>query len=142
MRERTAISVTGLLGLAFLIIYFWFLFFSGNVMVTPGKNAPNRAALLSMYNAIALDATYADVLKAFWSYRTEDLKPDFNQPDYWRINIPPEFGVGDWVLEVQFKAGKAVLVRIRTSDGPAPIDGPIDKRALEKSKSSRVVSVR
>lgn len=92
------------------------------------SNEPNRAALLQVRDAIAVGASHADVLAAYWQHRTEALKLVADGPAEWIITMPLEFGASDWTLRIEFRDGRVTAVRVRTSDGPPPEDGPRDKQ--------------
>jgi hypothetical protein len=99
---------------------FWF----NDVFSTHHANQPHRAALLQIHDAIEIDASHAEVLAAYWQHRSDALKLHADQPDAWIIRMPLEFGAGDWILQIDFQDGTVSAVRVLTSDGPPPKDGP------------------
>jgi hypothetical protein len=102
---------------------FWF----GEVFHTHKRNEPNRAALLRIRDAIPLGASHSEVLNAYWQHRTDALRISVGNATNWGIEMPLELGANDWGLDIDFQHGKVAALRIRTSDGPAPKDGPKDK---------------
>jgi hypothetical protein len=108
--------------------YFCYLiFFSGELFRPHSANVSNREALLRLREAIELDASHDDVLTAYWTLRSDDLRLTLDHPNNWYIAMPAEFPARQWALQIEFKSGHVTAVRIRTSDGPAPSDGPPDK---------------
>lgn len=103
---------------------FWFT----EVFRLHKSNASNRSALLQIRNAVPLGAPHAEVLAAYWRHRTDDLRLMADQPDWWLVRMPLEWGASDWTLSITFEDDRATAIRIRTSDGPAPKDGLDDKR--------------
>jgi len=103
---------------------FWFT----EVFRTHKSNEPQRAALLQIRDAVAIGASYADVLAAYWEHRTDSLRVFADRPDSWLITMPLEFGASDWKLLIEFHEGRVSAVRVRTSDGPPLEDGPEDKQ--------------
>jgi hypothetical protein len=102
---------------------FWFT----EIYHTQKSNEPNRRALLAIRDAINVGASHADVLTAYWQHRTPELKLSAEQPSIWSVGIPLEFGASDWGLRIEFANGKVSALRVRTSDGSPPKDGPKDK---------------
>jgi hypothetical protein len=102
---------------------FWF----GEVFHTHKRNEPNRAALLRIRDAIPMGASHAQVLAAYWQHRTDALKISVHTATNWDIEMPMELGANDWDLRIDFQDGKVRALRVRTSDGPPPKDGPQDK---------------
>lgn len=103
---------------------FWFT----EVFRTHKSNEPHRAALLTIQDSVALGASHADVLAAYWQHRTDSLRLFADRPANWVITMPLEFGASDWNLLIEFQDGTVSAVRVRTSDGPPPKDGPKDKQ--------------
>ena len=124
--KRSHVSTALILVLVGAYYYLW-VFRSGDVFSTSGRNAPNRESLLRVRGAIELGASHAEVLAAYWSHRTDDLRLTADSPTGWLVHMPSEFGAGDWVLTVKFRDGRVTAVRVITSDGPPPKDGPPDK---------------
>jgi hypothetical protein len=107
--------------------YGWWVFLSGDVFFRHSANAGNRDAVLRVHSALPIGADYGAVLKHYWSHRTQNLRLYVDTADLWVISMPSEFGASDWTLIVRFRDGKVTAVRVRTSDGPRPTDGPPDK---------------
>ena len=103
---------------------FWFT----EVFRTHKSNEPHRTALLQIQDAVALGASHADVLAAYWKHRTDSLRLFADRPTGWVITMPLEFGASDWKLLIEFQDGRVTAVRVRTADGPPPKDGPKDKQ--------------
>jgi hypothetical protein len=103
---------------------FWFT----EVFRTHKSNEPHRAALLQVRDAISVGASHADALTAYWHHRTEELRLHAESPTAWGIRMPLEFGASDWRLRIEFQDGRVTAVRVRTSDGPPPKNGPKDKQ--------------
>lgn len=114
--------------LVFVMVYItWFLCME--VFTLHGSNQGNRDALKTIHATLQQGDTYATVLKKYWQHRTADLRISTESPTSWRISMPTEIGAGDWTLEIDFDeaTGKVTAIRVRTSDGPAPKDAPLDK---------------
>ncbi len=112
----------------FVVAYItWFLFME--VFTLHGSNQANRDALTNIHATLQRGDTHATVLKKYWQDRTAELRISTDSPARWEIGMPKEFGAGDWSLEIDFDevTGKVTAIRVRTSDGPAPKDGPPDK---------------
>jgi len=92
------------------------------------SNEPNRAALLRVRGAIDIGASHGEVLAAYWQHRVDQLRLSADSYAEWSISMPLEFGTSDWKLRIEFQDGKVSAVRVRTSDGPSPSDGPTDKQ--------------
>lgn len=103
---------------------FWFT----EVFHTHESNKPRRIALLQIRNAISVGASHTEVLAAYWEHRTDQLRLSADSPTEWLITIPLEFGARDWKLVIEFRNGQVSAVRIRTSDGLSPKQGPKDKQ--------------
>ena len=103
---------------------FWFT----EVFRTHKSNAPHRIALLQIQDTVALGASHADVLAAYWQHRTDSLRLFADRPAAWVITMPLEFGASDWKLLIEFQDGRVTAVRVRTAEGPPPKDGPKDKQ--------------
>ena len=103
---------------------FWFT----EVLRTHTSNEPHRTALVQIQDAVALGASHADVLAAYWQHRTDSLRLFADSPADWVITMPLEFGAYDWKLLIEFQDARVSAVRVRTSDGPPPKDGPRDKQ--------------
>ncbi len=106
-------------------------FFVTDVFRTHKSNEPQRAAILQIRDAVALDSPYSEVLAAYWGHRTDSLRLFADSASNWVITMPFEFGASDWNLRIEFEGGKVSAVRVRTSDGPPPKDGPKDKHKQE-----------
>ena len=124
-RSHAIISVIVALAAAY---YGWWFFASGDVFHSFTRNAPNRAVLLQVYEAVSVGASHSEVLSAYWQRRTDDLRLFADRPTDWIVTIPLEFGASDWKLLIEFQDGRVSAVRVRTSDGPPPKDGPKDKQ--------------
>ena len=124
-RSHVIISVIATLAAAY---YSWWFFASGDVFHSSKRNAPNRTALLQLYEAVAVGSSHAEVLAAYWQHRTEELKLSAERPSAWSVRMPLEFGASDWLLLVEFRDDRVSAVRVRMSDGPPPKDGPKDKQ--------------
>lgn len=107
--------------------WFWLT----DVFRTHQSNQPQRAAILQIRDAVALDSTYSEVLAAYWEHRTDSLRLFADCATNWVITVPFEFGASDWNLRIEFQGGKVSAVRVRTSDGPPPKNGPPDKHTWE-----------
>lgn len=103
---------------------FWFT----EVFRTHKSNEPHRTALLQIQDAVALGASHAEVLAVYWQHRTDSLRLFADRPTGWVITMPLEFGASDLKLLVEFQDDRVSAVRVRTSDGPPPKDGPKDKQ--------------
>jgi hypothetical protein len=103
---------------------FWFT----EVFRTHKSNEPQRTALLQIRDGVAVGASHADVLAAYWQHRTDSLRLFADRSADWVITMPLEFGASDWKLLIEFQDGRVAAVRVRTADGPPPKDGPKDKR--------------
>jgi hypothetical protein len=124
-RSHVIVSVVAVLA---AVYYGWWFFASGEVFHSSRRNAPNRAALRQVYEAVPVGALYAEVLAAYWQHRSDDLRLFADRPTEWAITMPVEFGASDWKLSLEFQEGRVSAIRIRTSDGPPPKDGPKDKQ--------------
>jgi hypothetical protein len=124
-RSHAIISVIGVL---VAVYYGWWFFVSGDVFHSSKRNAPNRAALLRVYEAVNVGASHPEVLAAYWQHRTDELRLHAESPTTWGIRMPMEFGASDWNLFIEFHEGGVSAIRVRTSDGPPPKDGPKDKQ--------------
>jgi hypothetical protein len=124
-RSHAVILVVVVLAAAY---YGWWFFASGDMFHSSKRNAPNRAALLQVYETIGVGASHSEVLSAYWQHRTGDLRLFADKPAEWVVAMPLEFGASDWKLVVEFQDGRVSAVRVRTSDGPPPKDGPKDKQ--------------
>lgn len=102
---------------------FWFT----EVFRTHKSNELHRTALLQIRDEISVGSSHADVLAAYWEHRTDALRLDAENPTTWGIRMPLELGASDWRLFIEFENGRVAAVRVRTSDGPPPKDGPKDK---------------
>jgi hypothetical protein len=107
--------------------YGWAVFRSGDVFQPHAANAANREALVRIYSRISVGAPHEVVLQEYWSNRTSDLRLRADSSERWAVSMPSEFGASDWLLIVEFSAGKVRAVRVRTSDGPRPREAPPDK---------------
>lgn len=103
---------------------FWFT----EVFRTHKSNELHRTALLQIRDAVSVGASHADVLAAYWKHRTDELRLHAESPTGWGIRMPLELGASDWNLFIEFQNGRVTAVRVRTSDGPPPKDGPKDKQ--------------
>lgn len=110
------------------VYYGWWVFASGDVFYSSRRNVPNRAALRQVYEAVPVGASHAEVLAAYWQHRSDDLRLFADRPTKWVITMPLEFGASDWKLSLEFQEGRVSAIRVRTSDGPPPKDGPKDKQ--------------
>lgn len=106
------------------VIVFWF----NGVFQTHKNNEPHRAALLQIHDELDLGASHSEVLAAYWLHRTDSMRLLADQPSRWVIRMPLEFGARDWNLLLEFHDDRVTAVRVRTSDGPPPKDGPGDKQ--------------
>jgi hypothetical protein len=103
---------------------FWFT----EVFRTHKSSEPHRAALLRIRDAVAIDASHADALAAYWQLRTDSIRLFADRPGDWVITMPLAFSASDWKLLIEFQDGRVSAVRVRTADGPPPKDGPKDKQ--------------
>ena len=103
---------------------FWFT----EVFRTHKSNELHRTALLKIRDVVSVGASHADVLAAYWLHRTDELRLHAENPNAWDIRMPLELGASDWRLFIEFQDGRVTGVRVRTSDGPPPKDGPKDKQ--------------
>ncbi|MBE0702133.1 MAG: hypothetical protein IH582_03025 [Afipia sp.] len=124
-RSHAIVSVIVALVAAY---YGWWFFASGDVFHSSRRNAPNRAALRQVYEAVSVGASHSEVLSAYWQHRSDSLRLFADRPTGWVITMPQEFGASDWELLIEFQDGRVSAVRVRTSDGPPPKDGPKDKQ--------------
>jgi hypothetical protein len=95
---------------------------------THARNEMNRQALLRIRDELRIGVSRVDVLRAYSQFRTDELSL-VKGPDSWRVEMPTEFGATDWSLIIEYRENGVSAVRVRTSDGPPPIDGPDDKVA-------------
>ena len=109
--------------------YAWWIFLSGDNFRRHSANAGNRQALVRLHAALDVGADREKVLNEYWSLRTTELRLRVDAADRWIVSMPYEFGARDWTLIVEFREGRVSAVRVRTSDGPAPTNGPPDKAA-------------
>jgi hypothetical protein len=112
--------------LAALCVIVWASIFTF-VFHTHKRNAPHREALLQIRDAVSMGASRDDVLAAYWRFRSNALTLRQETATDWLISMPLEFGARDWLLLIEFRDDRVTAVRVRTSDGPAPDDGPTDK---------------
>ena len=105
----------------------WFVFFSGRVFHSHAANAANRSALVQLHQAIELGATADEVRELFKRLATPQLELHDERATDWKIRMPMEFGATDWQLLLAFQENKVARVRLVTTDGPPPKDGPPDK---------------
>ena len=115
------------LSAVFLVAFGWWFLFSGHVFHAHRSNAPQRNAILRLHEEINLGAFPVEVENAFRLYGTPKLAMLTNETSAWRVRMPMEFGAGDWWLIIEFCHGQVSAMRVRTSDGPPPKDGPADK---------------
>ena len=115
-------TLIALMAIAIWVGSFWFM----EGFRTHKANEPHRRALLEIRDAIAIGASYYEVLEAYWQHRTDSLRLFADRPTDWIITMPMEFGASDWKLGIEFQDGKFIAVRIRPADGPPPRDGPKD----------------
>ena len=128
MKLRRSHVIASIIVAVVAIYYGWWLFVSGDVFQLPKRNAPNRAGLLQVYDAIRVGASHSEVLSAYWQHRTDSLRLSADTPAVWVIEMPLEFGASDWTLRIEFQDERVSAVRVRTSNGPPPDDGPKDKQ--------------
>lgn len=116
-------------GLVLLVMacIMWFLFLEA--FRFHGANQSNRDALVTIHSALNPGDSYATVLTTYWKDRTGELRISTESPTEWVVSMPMEFGASDWRLVITFDEAtrKVTAIRVRTSDGPAPKDGPRDK---------------
>jgi len=130
-RERKRSYLVAGLVLVLLAYYAWWLLLSGDTFHTHSANAANRAALVRLHTALRIGAVRSSVLDEYWSQRTPDLRLHVDAADQWVVSMPLEFGANDWTLIIEFRNNVVSAVRVRTSDGPGPAEGPPDKGAPE-----------
>jgi hypothetical protein len=106
--------------------YVWSIFGSGDWIYTHWRNAPNRAALLKIRGKLQVGDSYEKTLRAYWRNASCDLRLNAESAETWSVVMPFEIGASDWVMYVDFSDGKVSSIRVRTSDGPTPGDGPED----------------
>lgn len=126
-RSHVIIAVMALVVGIVWVRGFWFT----EVFRTHKSNEPQRAAILQIRDAVALDSPCSEVLAAYWEHRTDSLRLFADSATNWVITMPFEFGASDWNLRIEFQGGRVSAVRVRTSDGPPPKDGPTDKHKQE-----------
>lgn len=115
--------------LAFVgLYYFWFFLLSGDFFSTHSRNESDRQILLKVRNDIQLGDSYEKVLQNFWSKKHKDSQLGINvySPKEWSIVMQSELFATDWRMYIKFQEGKVVAYKIRTSDGPKPVDAPED----------------
>lgn len=118
----------GVILLAVLGFFLWLFFFSDRVFHSHTSNTENRSALVQLYQTIQLDSSASEVRALFQRYATPQLRLKDEGVAKWQIRMPMEFGASDWKLLLDFRDGRVVRVRLLTSDGPPPKDGPPDKQ--------------
>jgi hypothetical protein len=83
---------------------------------------------VQLHQAIQLGASASEVRQLFQRHATPQLKLHDERAGDWQIRMPMEFGATDWKLLLDFQEGRVVRVQMLTADGPAPKDGPPEKR--------------
>lgn len=109
------------------VYYSWWVFFSGDLLYTHARNAPNRIALTQLHSAINLGASHLEVLTAYWRFRTIDLQLRVEEPAKWVISMPFELLEDNWELWIEFGNGTVTALRVRTPDEVMLKDGPKDR---------------
>lgn len=128
MKLSRSLIRDGVILLAVLGFFFWLFFFSGHFFHSHTSNAPNRAALVQLHQAIQLDSSASEVRELFQRYATPQLRLHDERVADWLIRMPMEFGASDWKLLLDFRDDRVIRVRLLTADGPPPKDGPPDKQ--------------
>ena len=95
---------------------------------THTRNEANRQALLRIRDELSIGDSPDDVLRAYSRFRTDELS--LVKGPNWCIEMPTEFGATDWNLIIEYRENGVSAVRVRTSDGPPPSDGPTDMVAF------------
>jgi hypothetical protein len=90
------------------------------------RNAPNRAALLAIHTNVVVGASEAEAKSLIERFSTPQLNLG-SDSEHIRVWMPFEVGAGDWCLQIRLSSGFVSAIQMRTSDGPAPADGPPDK---------------
>lgn len=112
---------------AFVLAYYaWLIFGSGDWFHTHGGNASNRAAIFRIREELRVGDDYEKVLRIYWQYAADELRLYSGCPQTWTVSMPPELGASQWVLFLDFSDGKVSAIKVRTSEGPPPSDGPED----------------
>jgi hypothetical protein len=99
------------------------------------QNAPQRAVVTEMHRSIPLGAGPDEVLVKVLPLLSDKLTLVTNQASWWRVHMPFEWRATDWELHVHFESGRVVSVLMRTSDGPAPTNGPPDKTVESRKRN-------
>lgn len=109
-------------------VLFWTKFFLfTEVFTTSSRNETNRQAILKLHNAIRTGDTREEVLRDYYTNRTDRLRLRCDKAEEWVITMPMEFGATDWQLQLEFGQDKVSSIRIRTTEGMKPGDSPDDK---------------
>jgi hypothetical protein len=93
---------------------------------THGGNAANRANLLGIYSNLTVGMSECDAARTVSNRLTAELKL-VSLDEGLFLRMPLEWGASDWNLTVECSNRAVTSVRIRTSDGPAPLGAPRDK---------------
>jgi len=94
---------------------------------THQSNERNRTALLHFSNSLKIGDSHFEVLSAYWGHRTDDLRIFVEGSDFWLVRMPRELGTSEWILFIEFVNNKVSKLRVRTTDGLPPKNGPNDK---------------
>lgn len=91
-----------------------------------GSNAANRTALLGIYSNLTVGMPEPEAVRTVSNRLIGELKLVSLDKGIF-LRMPLEWGASDWNLTVECSNRAVTSVRIRTSDGPAPIYAPKDK---------------
>ena len=128
MKLSRSLIRDGIVLMVILGFILWFFLFSGRVFHSHTSNAPNRTALLQLHQAVQLGSSASEVRDLFHRYATPQLRLHDERSTDWVIRMPMEFGASDWSLLLDFQDGRVVQVRLLTTDGLPPKDGPPNKK--------------
>lgn len=86
----------------------------------------NRTTLLGIYSNLTVGMLESEASMMVSAQLTNELKL-ISLDEGIFLRMPLEWGASDWNLTVEFSNRAVTSVRIRTSDGPAPLNAPMDK---------------
>ena len=121
MRPRSCIILAVAVPTALCLLIWIF------VRAEHARNAPHRAALLRIFRAVNLGDSEKSAAATIQRLKTPEIRVGQQDKELWRVSTPLDFGAMGWQLIVEIRSGKVTAVRLRTLDGPPPLDAPPDK---------------